>query len=41
MSANSRLTIAVHVLVWMSLARERGLAWMTSDQVAASVNTNR
>ena len=40
MSANSRLTIAVHVLVWMSLARERGLAWMTSDQVAASVNTN-
>ena len=40
MSANSRLTIAVHVLVWMALARERGLAWMTSDQVAASVNTN-
>jgi Rrf2 family protein len=40
MSANSRLTIAVHVLVWMALSRERGLAWMTSDQVAASVNTN-
>ena len=40
MSANSRLTIAVHVLVWMTLARERGLTWMTSDQVAASVNTN-
>jgi Rrf2 family protein len=40
MSANSRLTIAVHVLAWMALARERGLAWMTSDQVAASVNTN-
>jgi Rrf2 family protein len=40
MSANSRLTIAVHVLVWMALARERGVAWMTSDQVAASVNTN-
>jgi Rrf2 family protein len=40
MSANSRLTIAVHVLVWMALARERGLVWMTSDQVAASVNTN-
>jgi Rrf2 family protein len=40
MSANSRLTIAVHVLVWMALARERGLALMTSDQVAASVNTN-
>jgi Rrf2 family protein len=40
MSANSRLTIAVHVLAWMALARERGLTWMTSDQVAASVNTN-
>ena len=40
MSANSRLTIAVHVLVWIALARERGTAWMTSDQVAASVNTN-
>jgi len=40
MSANSRLTIGVHVLVWMALARERGVDWMTSDQVAASVNTN-
>jgi Rrf2 family protein len=40
MSANSRLTIAVHVLTWMALARERGQARMTSDQVAASVNTN-
>jgi Rrf2 family protein len=39
-SANSRLTIAVHVLAWMALARERGQTWMTSDQVAASVNTN-
>jgi len=39
-SANSRLTIAAHVLAWMALARERGLVWMTSDQVAASVNTN-
>lgn len=40
MSANSRLTVAVHVLAWMALARGRGLSWMTSDQVAASVNTN-
>jgi Rrf2 family protein len=40
MSANSRLTIAVHVLAWMALARGRGLPWMTSEQVAASVNTN-
>ncbi|HEY1487647.1 MAG TPA: Rrf2 family transcriptional regulator [Micromonosporaceae bacterium] len=40
MSANSRLTIAVHTLAWMALARERGHELMTSDQVAASVNTN-
>lgn len=40
MSANSRLTIATHVLAWMALARERGRAAMTSDEVAASVNTN-
>ena len=40
MGANSRLTIAVHALAWMALAREGGLDRMTSDQVAASVNTN-
>ncbi|HEY2793933.1 MAG TPA: Rrf2 family transcriptional regulator [Micromonosporaceae bacterium] len=40
MSANSRLTVAVHALAWMALARDRGLEQMTSDQVAASVNTN-
>jgi Rrf2 family protein len=40
MSANSRLTIAVHTLAWMALARDRGLELMTSEQVAASVNTN-
>jgi DNA-binding IscR family transcriptional regulator len=39
-ASNSRLTIAVHALAWMALARERGVDLMTSEQVAASVNTN-
>lgn len=40
MAANSRLTIAVHALAWMALAQHRGQDHLTSDQVAASVNTN-
>jgi Rrf2 family protein len=40
MAANSRLTIAVHAVTWLALAQRRGHASLTSDQVAASVNTN-
>lgn len=40
MAANSRLTIATHVLAWLALAHRRGQEVLTSDQVAASVNTN-
>ncbi|HEY7225470.1 MAG TPA: Rrf2 family transcriptional regulator [Micromonosporaceae bacterium] len=40
MAANSRLTIAVHALAWLALAEQRGHPTLTSEQVAASVNTN-
>src|SRR5690348_6176169 len=40
MAANSRLTIAVHALAWLALAQRQGRDVLTSDQVAASINTN-
>src|SRR4029077_9693651 len=40
MAANSRMTIAIHVLAGMALDQRRGHEVLTSDQVAASVNTN-
>ncbi|MET7636583.1 Rrf2 family transcriptional regulator [Streptomyces sp. NPDC005078] len=39
MSANSRMTVAVHVLTWMSLDRQNNEV-ATSDRIAGSVNTN-
>ena len=40
MAGNSRLTIAAHALAWLALAHRRGRAVLTSDEVAASINTN-
>ncbi|RAY13337.1 transcriptional regulator [Actinomadura craniellae] len=40
MSANSRMTIAAHVLAWMWLNESRGGEVSTSERIADSVNTN-
>jgi Rrf2 family protein len=39
-SANSRLTVATHVLTWMAVHRRQGSELSTSEQIAGSVNTN-
>jgi len=36
-SANARLTTAVHALCWLELARRRGWAKLSSEQIAASL----
>ena len=40
MSANSKLTVAVHALAWMGLYQSRGHEVSTSEQIAGSVGTN-
>ena len=40
MSANSRLTAAVHALAWLELAARRGHASLTSAEVASSLANN-
>lgn len=40
MSANNRLTLAVHTLVWIVMHSQESDELATSEQVAGSVNTN-
>ncbi|MFC0007165.1 Rrf2 family transcriptional regulator [Micromonospora siamensis] len=40
MAGNSRLTVAVHALCWLALAQRHGHTGLTSDQIAASLDSN-
>ncbi|MFF0312637.1 Rrf2 family transcriptional regulator [Streptosporangium sp. NPDC004379] len=40
MSANSRMSVLVHVLTWMALDRRDNPEGATSQRIAGSVNTN-
>lgn len=40
MAANSNLTQAVHALCWLELARRRGETSLTSERIAASLDTH-
>ncbi|MCS4275959.1 DNA-binding IscR family transcriptional regulator [Mycetocola sp. BIGb0189] len=40
MGANSKLTIAIHALVWAALNERQGSTYSTSEEIANSIKTN-